>query len=451
MLYNFFKAIFKFAIRTYFSEIQIRNEENIPLAGPVILLPNHRSAFMDPIVVAAFSKRKVYFLARGESFKKPFMAKLLGTLNAIPIYRKDKSPDDMSKNEDTFEYCFQMLEKNGVLVLFPEGASQSKPILLPLKTGAARIALGAEAQNDFSLNIQLIPIGINYTNPHHFQSKLFLNVGKPVTLLQYKDSYNVDPIKTVQNLTAEIEIELRNRVVVVDDTRWQDLTNKIEKIVHTDLIRFGIKKEGNANWFLARKDIAGTIDYFKKEKLDVLESIEQKVHRYFSITNLLSYDKNSSNALKVNHILDSNPVVLTLYFLLGFPLFVCGLTLNILPYLLTNFLAKILVQKTDFYGSIILVLGLFLFSINGFLLSWFVYHTTHNIIIAVSFLFLFTTLGIFTFTYYNKSKQWLSNLKLRIIGLRKKSLVDSLAEEREQLLALFKRGHDEFIDNSKIN
>ncbi len=447
MLYSFFKAIFTFAVRTYFSEIQIRNEDNIPSDGPVILLPNHRSAFMDPLVVAVYSKRKVHFLARGESFKNAFLAKLLGKLNAIPIYRKDKTPEDMGKNEDTFEYCYRLLEKNGVLVLFPEGASQSKPILLPLKTGAARIALGAEALNEFSLNIQLVPIGINYTNPHHFQGQLFLNVGKPISLSKYAALNKENPKISVQKLTEEIEIELRNRVVIVDDSRWYDLTNQIEKIVSIAPQRFGVaENKEHANWFLARKDIAATIDYFKKEKLDVLLDIEHKVQRYTSIANLLNFNTGQSYFPNANRPWHSNPVALAVYLLLGFPVFIAGLLLNFLPYTLTNFLAKKLVQKTDFFGSIVLVLGLLIFTVNGTLLTWGMYQVCHNIVISVSFFFILLSLGLFTFRYFNKLKRGLSNLKLWIIGRNKKSLKYSLTKEMEELLTLLKSGHDEYLN-----
>ena len=121
MLYRFLKFALGYAVRSFFREIQLRNEERVPLKGPVIFLPNHRSAFMDPIVVAAYIKRRVHFLARCESFKKPWVAKILARLNMIPIYRKDFSPDDMHKNEEIFVHCHTLLEQGGALIIFPEG------------------------------------------------------------------------------------------------------------------------------------------------------------------------------------------------------------------------------------------------------------------------------------------------------------------------------------------
>ena len=221
---------------------------------------------MDPIVVAVFLNRKVHFLARGESFKNPVMANILGKLNVIPIYRKEYSPDEIHKNDEIFKLCFGLLEQQGALVIFPEGASQTKPVLLPLKTGAARIALGAEAKNDFKLGVTLVPVGINYTNPHHFQGKLFLNFGQSMVAADYKSQYENDPIEASHSLTKHIEEELKRRIVVVDESRWYDLTDKVEQIVHSDINRFIENKNlEHSEWYMARKDIAGAIDYFRKE------------------------------------------------------------------------------------------------------------------------------------------------------------------------------------------
>ena len=104
MLYRFLKFIIGYAVRQYFREVQLHNQDLVPQKGPVIFLPNHRSGFMDPIVVAIFLKRNVHFLARGESFKNPLMAKLLGKLSVIPIYRKEYSPDEVHKNDEIFKY-----------------------------------------------------------------------------------------------------------------------------------------------------------------------------------------------------------------------------------------------------------------------------------------------------------------------------------------------------------
>ena len=447
MLYRFLKFALGYAVRSFFREIQLRNEERVPLKGPVIFLPNHRSAFMDPIVVAAYIKRRVHFLARGESFKKPWVAKILARLNMIPIYRKDFSPDDMHKNEEIFVHCHTLLEQGGALIIFPEGASQTKPVLLPLKTGAARIAMAAEAKNDFKLGVQLVPIGINYTNPHHFQGKLFLNFGKPIQASDFKEDYLKQPFEAVHKLTDHIESELRRRIVVMDDSRWQDLNEKVEQIVHSDPAGFGIgKNPANVGWFTARRDIAGAIDYFRKEKNDILEKLELKIQQYFSILELLHLTEGTLNPLGKKQEGKLSPAQLTLYFIIGLPLFICGFLLQFIPFYFTNVLAKKIVKRTDFIGSIILVLGLVLFSINAFVLTWLLFYMTDNIWLSLSFIFVLPALGFFTFRYYIRLRRWLYRFRIRFIENRKADLMEKLKEEREALVEIFKSAHTDYLE-----
>ena len=65
--------------------------------------------------------------------------------------------------------------------------------MLPIKTGVAIIALGAEAKYNFELDLSIVPIGLNYSNPHNFKSDVFVNIGKPIKVSDYKDIYLKDP------------------------------------------------------------------------------------------------------------------------------------------------------------------------------------------------------------------------------------------------------------------
>jgi 1-acyl-sn-glycerol-3-phosphate acyltransferase len=146
----------------FFRSITIRNKELIPSQGPLLVLANYPSTFMDPIVIATILNRKVFFLAKGELFKSSFTKWLLPKFNMIPVYRKQDDPTLMNKNDDTFKKCFEHLEKGGAILMFPEGISITERKLKPIKTGATRIVLGAEARNIFELGVQIINIGLNY-------------------------------------------------------------------------------------------------------------------------------------------------------------------------------------------------------------------------------------------------------------------------------------------------
>ncbi len=89
-------------------------------------------------------------------------------------------------------------------MIFPEGTSVSERRLRPLKTGAARIALGAEARHGFQLGLQVVPVAINYFDPSTFRSDVLLNVAPPIVVADYAAAYAQDPDAAADQLTEAI-------------------------------------------------------------------------------------------------------------------------------------------------------------------------------------------------------------------------------------------------------
>ena len=71
--------------------------------------------------------------------------------------------------------------------LFPEGVSHNSPKLLPAKTGAARIALGAVSIDSGGepLDLRIVPVGLFYTSKTTFRSEALLHFG---------ESFRVEPV-----------------------------------------------------------------------------------------------------------------------------------------------------------------------------------------------------------------------------------------------------------------
>src|SRR6185312_12766048 len=111
MLYQFcLKFLMRITIRAFFRNKQVLGLDNIPDKGPLILVANHPSTFMDPIVIAASIKRKVYFLGKAEIFNSVFAKWLFPKFNVIPVYRAQDDPSQLHKNKETFFKCFEHLE-----------------------------------------------------------------------------------------------------------------------------------------------------------------------------------------------------------------------------------------------------------------------------------------------------------------------------------------------------
>ncbi|KAH8694988.1 putative glycerol-3-phosphate O-acyltransferase [Talaromyces proteolyticus] len=78
-----------------------------------------------------------------------------------------------------FDAVYRGLESGGCIGIFPEGGSHDRPSLLPLKAGAAIIALGTLARSP-NCGLSIIPCGMNYFHPNKFRSRAVIELGPPV-------------------------------------------------------------------------------------------------------------------------------------------------------------------------------------------------------------------------------------------------------------------------------
>ncbi len=205
----------------------------VPKNGPVLLVANHPNSLMDPMLVAAGAGRPVRFLAKAPLFSDRAIGWLIRAAGAIPVYRRIDDPGATSQNLDTFRAVFAELGRGAAIGIFPEGISHSEPSLAPLKTGAARIALGTWARarsapafdpNTESGPFPVVPIGIVLRRKDIFRSAAHVMIGRPVPWSDLADRSDEDQ-DAVRTLTARIDDALRH--VTVNLERWED-----EPLVH---------------------------------------------------------------------------------------------------------------------------------------------------------------------------------------------------------------------------
>jgi glycerol-3-phosphate O-acyltransferase / dihydroxyacetone phosphate acyltransferase len=448
MIYKILKRIFRYAIEQYFSDIKVLHKDRIPVNKPLIILPNHRSAFMDPLVVATLLRPEVHFLARGESFTSSFMIRIYTALNMIPIYRKAYSPDEVHKNDDVFDHCFRLLEKKGALMIFPEGLSQTKFRLTAIKTGTARIALGAESKNNFQLDVQLLPVGINYTNPHAFRSSLVLDIGEPINVSNYQAIYQEEPEKAVRQVTSEIQNRLSSSIITLSKTGDADLIRRTELLLKE--VDAADSQLTENEWYSKRKIIVGGINYFRENDPTKLIEFDKRVSTYLRRANLIdpktveAEDRLAKFGIK-NRYLKGTILILI------FPFFVFGLITHLLPFVLTKYLAKAIVKRTDFMGSVRLALGVLVFTVFIVLEAWLVYSLTASSFIALFFMLIWPSIGLFTYTYFFSAKLHYRSLNARVLGRTRASLKKYLVDERTNILRALQMAYDHYSTQEKLD
>ena len=171
-------GIVSLALRLFFRRIETVNASNVPYKDALIFVMNHPNGLIDPSLVFVALPRRTSFLAKSTLFKIPGFSYFLKVVGALPVYRKMDGADVL-ENLKTFRASYDRLQKGGSIALFPEGVSHNSPKLLRIKTGAARIALGAVSNCDKKIGLKIIPVGLYYTNKTTFRSEALLHFGEP--------------------------------------------------------------------------------------------------------------------------------------------------------------------------------------------------------------------------------------------------------------------------------
>jgi 1-acyl-sn-glycerol-3-phosphate acyltransferase len=174
-LYWIVRAIIQPFFHLYFRMSRI-GREHVPQEGPVIIAANHRS-FLDPFVIGTLARRPVYFVAKKELFRRPLTAWFLNSLGAFPIDRGNADGDAMATARG-------ILERGGVVVIFPEGTRTRPGTLGRPKRGVGRLALETGAP--------VVPVAVIGTEairrgwrirPH----KVRIRCGSPLRFPQVQD------------------------------------------------------------------------------------------------------------------------------------------------------------------------------------------------------------------------------------------------------------------------
>jgi glycerol-3-phosphate O-acyltransferase/dihydroxyacetone phosphate acyltransferase len=215
LVFRILLFIFGVALQLFFRRIETVNADSVPKGTGVIFVMNHPNGLIDPALVFVALPRKISFLAKSTLFHMPVLSFLLKTVEALPVYRKIDAGADVSKNLRTFELARERLQQGGSIALFPEGISHNSTKLLPAKTGAARIALGAvSVPSEKPIDLKIVPVGLFYTSKTTFRSEALLYFGEPFTVEAIElDSDGQPPREESRALTERIESALREVTV----------------------------------------------------------------------------------------------------------------------------------------------------------------------------------------------------------------------------------------------
>jgi glycerol-3-phosphate O-acyltransferase / dihydroxyacetone phosphate acyltransferase len=198
----------------------------VPPEGAVLILPNHANALLDPAILWATAGRDVRFLAKSTLFGTPLRPLLAGA-GAIPVYRRLDQGVDTSKNAETFAAVEQALAERDAVCVFPEGISHSAGRLVPLRTGAARMALAAERRG---VRVALVAAGLNFDQKTTFRSRVTIVYGRAFSCADLLESGGEPGADAVRALTDRMTGEMQRLLVEADPGGDAALVDRIDRL-----------------------------------------------------------------------------------------------------------------------------------------------------------------------------------------------------------------------------
>lgn len=178
-----------------FFRLKVTGQEHIPKTGPVILTPTHRSRW-DPMMLPCSTMRLLRSLTSHDEFVgvQGWFMKRLGAF-AVNTRRPSAS---------TLKTCAEVLRKNHILVIYPEGSIFYYPPdqVHPLKPGTAWIAIKVQHEMP-DVPLTVVPIRIRYSQlKPKFRTHAELAIQPPIHVGEF---LNRPEKEAIRDLTLAIQ------------------------------------------------------------------------------------------------------------------------------------------------------------------------------------------------------------------------------------------------------
>ena len=223
-------ALFRVVMRLYFRRVERLGPPPDRATTGRVFVANHGNALIDPIVVLTEAPCPIAPIAKATLWNVPGLRWLLDRAGAVPIVRRKDDPGkDAAANAGTFAVIARHLARGGNVLIFPEGVSHSEPHLAPLRTGAARMILAAEALGGVAPSVQAV--ALEFDAGDTFRSRCLVVWGPARAAA---DVTGADDEARVRALTATMETDLGELLVEADTTLERRLIGRAAELLAND-------------------------------------------------------------------------------------------------------------------------------------------------------------------------------------------------------------------------
>ena len=432
--YEIIRIYVRFGFWLTHKRIVVTGRQFIPKGKPIIFAPNHQNALMDPLALVCTNSHQSVWLARADIFKSKKVSAILKYLKLLPVYRIRDGKDNLSNNEEIFEQVIQLLENKQTIALFPEAAHSGKRQMLPHKKAIPRIALEAEAKNDFKLDLQIVPVGITYSHYWKFNRSLIVQYGQLIQVKDYWIDYEVNSQKAMLDLRDEIHRKLIPLTLQINSKAYYQEYENIRQLVGKEYSqrRFFCKKS-SLQLFYAEKELISKLEQLEELQPEDFNNLIAAIHRYFSeIEKDDISDVQIESAEKASW---SKVFISVTLAILTLPIFAFGYVFNAIPFIIPRTILRKKVKDTTFLSTFNFVGGLIAFPLFYLIAVYILFNWSSSVLVAIFTLIAMPFVGKIAYqllTFYR-----LILLKIRyLVGSKShKNTIKGLLKQRNELIA----------------
>lgn len=362
---RFLKNLAILAVRMVYRSVEVRHPAGATSAGPQLAVSNHFGGAADALVQAYALDRVPRFVARDVIWRYPIAKQVMRFVRAIPTHKpEDEGP---AGNDQMFRSTYEALGDGDLIMIFPEGITVEDPSMARIKTGAARIALGARATG--VEGIQVVPSGIHYDDKGTLRSRVWVNVGEVIDLDAEIDRYaaageaqDASNHDAVRALTADLEEHLRRSAPDYKD--WEE-----ERALST-AASIALRTIPEAPAAVDYGDESGLANLLSSRDEATKARIVENVNRYVADLEAVGLnDRKMADSHKDRwpflwHLLANAAIGLLLL-----PFALVGLALNIVPLLLIWLIGRVKFAPAV-AATVKPVAAIFLFPLTWLIVAW---------------------------------------------------------------------------------
>jgi glycerol-3-phosphate O-acyltransferase/dihydroxyacetone phosphate acyltransferase len=353
MLYRLFRALVRLTLHIFFRRLEVEGRQMVPVAGPVLLVPNHTNALVDPLVLMIVLRRRLTITAKNVLARNPLLGLLMSRLGVVSFHRREDvgKGADPRQNVQSLQRCRHILAERGALCIFPEGISHSDPKLRPFHLGPARVALDFVRRDGNPGALKVLPVGLLYTGKDQFRSEVWVRFGGAMDVGQWSAEH---PQGTAQELTDELCRQVQALTLSYQTRRESAILSWAADIVATRGMMpapLGGDRSSTADWFRLLRRLQTGYRVLVQSHAGEVAELSARVRHYRA-------------ELKRGGI-EPGEVYLPLHFgkallfavrelellVVGAPLALFGAINHLVPYLIVKRIARALSKDKDHWAS----------------------------------------------------------------------------------------------------